>query len=214
MATDRSPRTRVLVIEDDPLLRAQIVEVLAGAPDLEVAADYGAGLAAIISAPRADVALVDLGLPDVDGAELIRALREASPSLQIMVHTVHEDRSTVFEAIVAGASSYLLKGVAPETLVSSIRELRDGGAPMSPRIAREVIAAFQRQGSVADRYSLSPRELQILAELERGATYKEAAAALSVSVHTVHTHIKRIYEKLHASTRAEALTKARLRGML
>jgi DNA-binding NarL/FixJ family response regulator len=127
---------------------------------------------------------------------------------------VHEDRGMVFAAIVAGASSYVLKGMTASQLIAAVRELRAGGAPMSPRIAREVIAAFRHQGTVADKYTLTARERDVLLALEEGLSYKEVAVQLHVSTHTVHSHIKRIYEKLHATSKSDAFTKARLRGML
>lgn len=206
--------TRVLVVEDDPLLRAQLALAIASAADFELAAAAANGTEALAGCAEAALAVVDLGLPDVQGPDLIRELRTRRPQLEVLVHTVHEDKRLVFEAIVAGASSYVLKGLAVEALLEALRELRAGGAPMSPRIAREVIAAFRHQGSVAQQYALSPRERAVLEALEQGLSYKEIASRLNLSTHTVHGHIKRIYEKLQATNKAEALTKAKLRGIL
>ena len=212
MGGDRD--TKVLIVEDDAVLRARVSDVLDAAPDFSVVVACEDGESALAVGEPFEMAVVDLGLPGVSGVEVIRelALRDEPP--EIMAHTVFEDRRSVFEAIVAGAGSYVLKGGGGDALLASLRELRDGGAPMSPRIARYVVEAFRQQGRVADRYTLSGRERQVLQLLEEGLTYKEVAAELHVSPHTVHTHIKRIYEKLHAHNRAEALAKARVRGML
>ena len=206
--------TRVLVVEDDATLRMHLRDVLGAEADfllVGLAEDARTGLA---FAGPFDLAIVDLGLPDVSGVEVIRELAAREPAPAIMAHTVFEDRRNVFDAIVAGADSYVLKGGDRDSLLAALRQLRGGGAPMSPRIARHVVEAFREQGRVADKYTLSGRERQVLAQLEEGLSYKEVAAALHISRHTVHTHIKRIYEKLHAHSRAEALAKARLRGMI
>jgi two-component system NarL family response regulator len=204
---------RVLLVEDDVLLRTELTSALAGAPGMTWTA-YATGAEALAHEGAVDVAIVDLGLPDMAGADLIRLLRAARPELDILVHTVHEDSQSVFDAIVAGASSYVLKGVTPQQLMQAVTELRAGGAPMSPRIARQLIGTFRQQGVVADQHALSAREKDVLARLEEGLSYKEIASALNLSTHTVHGHIKRIYEKLHASSKREALTKAKLRGFL
>jgi len=204
----------VLLVEDDDTTRSELCAILDAEPDFEVVGAFGDGESAVAWDGAFDLAIVDLGLPGMPGSEVIRLIASRQPDVALMAHTVFEESRTVFEAIVAGASSYVLKGLGRAEMLDAIRELRAGGAPMSPRIAREVVLAFQRQGKVADRYVLSGRERQVLRCLEDGQTYKEIAAELGVSPHTVHTHIKRIYEKLHASGKADALAKARLRGML
>lgn len=206
--------TGVLIVEDDETMREALVDIVGSQDDFTVVGAYERGADALAHEGDFEMALVDLGLPDTTGADVIRELTATRPGLEIMAHTVFEDRQNVFDAIVAGASSYVLKGTPRDELVACLREQRDGGSPMSPRIARAVVAAFQRQGSVADKHSLSAREHEVLRGLEDGFSYKEIASQLHVSTHTVHAHIKRIYEKLHAHSRAEALTKARLRGLL
>jgi len=211
---DAAQPLRLLLVEDDALLRQELERAVATASDMAIAGSFGLGAeAAALEAPY-ELAVVDLGLPDMEGSHLIRLLRQRRPELDVLVHTVHEDKRSVFEAIVAGASSYVLKGSTPAVLLDATRELHAGGSPMSPRIAREVIASFRRQGRVADKHALSAREHDVLARLEQGLSYKEVASALCVSPHTVHGHVKRIYEKLHATSKADALTKAKLRGIL
>jgi two-component system NarL family response regulator len=130
-----------------------------------------------------------------------------------MAHTVFDDRETVFSAIKAGASGYILKGSTPRDLIDALHTLAKGGSPMSPKIARKVIREFQ-DGGVDDQYLLSHRETEIVKEIENGLTYKDIAAKLGISPHTVHTHIKNIYEKLHAKDRPEALVAARRKGII
>ena len=206
--------TRVLIVEDDPTMRAELVAIVESQDDFTVVGAYEMGADALAHEGAFEMAIVDLGLPDTTGADVIRALTSTRSGLEVMAHTVFEDRQNVFEAIVAGASSYVLKGTPRDEVVACLREQRAGGSPMSPRIARAVVGAFQQQGSVADKHTLSAREHEVLRGLEGGFSYKEIASQHNVSTHTVHAHIKRIYEKLHAHSRAEALTKARLRGIL
>ena len=157
--------------------------------------------------------LADLGLPGMSGIELIKKAKEEMPQLEIMAHTVFEDRENVFSAIKAGASGYILKGSSPREIVEAIHEINKGGAPMSPKIARKVIHEFQDE-TVEEQYVLSQREKDIVKCIEQGLTYKEISLRLGISSHTVHTHIKNIYEKLQAKDRGEALIKARKTGII
>lgn len=199
---------RIFLVEDDPDTRATLREALAAAFD--VVGEAGAAAEAVALAPGAqpDVVLVDLALGEESGVDVIRALKEKLPAADLMAHTVFDDRDVVLRALKAGASGYLLKGASPSELHEAVRELRAGGAPMSPRIARLVIQDLQREDV------LSPREREILRGIDRGLTYKELAAELHLSVHTVHSHIKSIYERLHASGKKTALAAARSRGLL
>lgn len=207
-----SATPRVFVIEDDPLLRDSVREaLLAGGLVVEGLAPSGTeGLAALEGA-AVDVVLVDLGLPDLPGQEVVRRLAHRR-DLLLMVHTVFDDRDNVLEAIKAGASGYVLKGCAPAELVAAIRELVAGGAPMSPRIARAVLRELRSGTPEPD--PLSPRERQLLKLVDEGLTYKQISDQLHVSTHTVHSHIKNIYEALQARSRGEALSKARSRGLI
>ena len=130
-----------------------------------------------------------------------------------MAHTVCESRESVFSAIKAGASAYILKGSRPVDLIEALNELYEGGAPMSPKIARMVIQEFQDKG-IEEQYLLSQREKEVLKGMENGCTYKEMADKLNVSPQTIHTHVKNIYEKLQAGDRQEALLKARKKGII
>lgn len=206
---------KVFVVEDDPLLREHLVEVLSGAEGLKVIGHAGSGAEALaqLATLEPNVVLMDLGLPDMTGQELTRKVTEGPRRPLVMAHTVFDDRDNVLEAIKAGASGYVLKGCAPGELVSALQELYAGGAPMSPRIARAVLLEL-RAGSAPTPDPLSPRERQLLKLVDEGLTYKQISDQLHVSPHTVHSHIKNIYEALHAKTRAEALATARGRGLI
>ncbi len=207
---------RVFVVEDDALLREHLVELLSTCGAFEVAGVAGSGAEALETfvAAKPDLALVDLGLPDMSGQALIRELSAMGTRAQMMAHTVFDDRANVLEAIKAGASGYVLKGCTPEDLVSGLKSLHAGGAPMSPRIARAVMLELRSSPDAPEPDLLSPRERQLLKLVDEGLTYKQISDALHVSTHTVHSHIKNIYEALHARSRADALAKARGRGLI
>lgn len=211
----REANVRVAIVEDDPLLRENLSLILGGETGITVTGAYGSAeeaLRAIQGGPP-DILLVDIGLPGMSGIELIRRLKEKAPRIEFMAHTVFADRETVFGAIKAGAAGYILKGSPPRELIDAMYQLYGGGAPMSPKIARSIIRKFQEE-TVCEQYLLSQREKDIIHEIENGMSYKEIAAKLNISPHTVHTHIKNIYEKLHAKDRRDALALARKKGII
>ncbi|HVF30571.1 MAG TPA: response regulator transcription factor [Pyrinomonadaceae bacterium] len=156
-----------------------------------------------------DVVLSDIGLPGMDGIEGVRILKEEHPQLIILMLSVYEDNERIFDALCAGAVGYLLKKTPPTKLLEGIREAMGGGAPMSPEVARRVIALFRdvRPPERVD-YDLSPHELRLLKLLVDGHSYKTAAAELKVSVNTISFHLKNIYEKLQVHSKSEAVAKA------
>ena len=156
-----------------------------------------------------NVALVDIGLPGMNGIEGIRILKERHPNLVLLMLTVYEDDEYIFDALCAGAGGYLLKKTAPARLIESVREAMDGGAPMSPEIASKVIKLFRdiRPPERAD-YNLTPHETRLLKMVVEGHNYKTAAAELGVSVTTVAFHMRNIYEKLQVHSKSEAVAKA------
>jgi len=206
---------RILLVEDNALLRENLRILLSGEPSVELVVVFETAEEALaeLRSVRPDVLLSDLDLPGMSGVELIRRVKRACPDIDIMAFTIFEDRDTVFAAIKAGASGYILKGSSPRELLEALTSLSQGGAPMSPKIARKVIREFQAAGD--DTVSpLSHREGEVLKSIEQGLSYKEISDRYCISPHTVHTHIKNIYEKLQVKDRPSAILKARKKGIL
>ncbi|HYF30092.1 MAG TPA: response regulator transcription factor [Chitinophagaceae bacterium] len=154
-----------------------------------------------------DVVLMDIQLPCMSGIECVRRLKPQCLSTQFIMSTVYEDDENIFESLKAGASGYLLKKIAPDKILDAIREVHQGGSPMSSQIARKVIASFQQKDSIDEVTILTPKEKQILKALSKGLRYKEIAAEMNISMETVRSHARHIYEKLHVQSRTEALNK-------
>lgn len=210
---------KLSIVEDDPFLLENFKILIGGERDIEIVGAFSSAEAAL-SCMRLDdnkclpeIMIVDLGLPGMSGVDLIKEIKEEWPEIEMMAHTIFEDKENVFAAIKAGAAGYLLKGSSPRELIESIYSLNEGGAPMSPKIARKVIMEFQ-ENCLDEQYLLSHREKEIVKEIENGLSYKEIANKFNISPHTVHTHIKNIYEKLQAKNRQEALVKARRKGII
>jgi DNA-binding NarL/FixJ family response regulator len=206
---------RLVIIEDDPLLLENLTLLLRGEDGISVVGSFRSAEEALrsLKSVMPDVMLTDLGLPGMSGVELIKKAKEEMPTIEIMAHTVFEDRDKVFAAIKAGASGYILKGSSPREIIESIHSLYKGGAPMSPKIARKLINEFQGEGP-GTQFLLTSRETEIVKLVEDGLTYKEIGERLSISTHTVHTHIKNMYEKLQAKDRNDAIIKARKKGII
>jgi DNA-binding NarL/FixJ family response regulator len=170
---------------------------------------YGTAEEALKFLPKnpPDVAVVDIRLPGMSGIELIVRLKELCPSVICLVLTTYEDGLTIFNALKAGASGYLLKRASAKSIVTAIVEIHSGGSPMSPQIARRVVDFFHKQAVEDSTASLSEREREVLQLLSDGLMYKEIGHRLSISISTVRFHINKIYEKLHVHTRAEAMLK-------
>lgn len=207
---------RVIVVEDDPRLLENLTRLLGRREDFRVVASFSSAEAALAADPwhTGEVLISDIDLPGISGVELIAKAREANPNLLPLAYTIYEDRDTVFAALKAGAFGYLVKGCSAEMLESSIREVVRGGAPMSPAIARRLLDRFLEDVAPEPAEALSPREVELLRCVAEGLLYKEIGEQLGISPHTVHTHIKNIYGKLHATDRAHALRRARMLGYL
>lgn len=199
----------VLLVEDDPDTREALHDLLrCGGFAVTACADGAAALAAL--SPSVQLALVDLGLPDRPGEQLIRDLRKLRPRLPAVVLTAIPDRARMLAALRAGASGYLLKDAPLEQVVAAVHEALAGGAPMSPQIARQVVQEFHTPVDPA----LTAREEEVLALLATGATYAEIGQALRIGTGTVQTHIKSLYAKLGIGSKAEAATEAWRRGLI
>ena len=207
---------KLCIVEDNKPLLENLRLLIEGEPGFRVIGAFSSAEAALAALPwqDANLLLVDLDLPGLSGVDLIYRVHPQMPQLQIMVYTISENRDTVFAALKAGALGYLLKGCPPRELIESLRSLHLGGAPMSPKIARQVIQELQAPEAKPGSEMLSYREKEILASIALGKSYKEMAQALGVSTHTIHSHIKHVYEKLQAATRGDALRKARDLGMI
>lgn len=203
----------IAIIEDDNTIRQFLAENVRMHIDVERLDEYPDGESALtkLSSDPVEIALFDIQLPGISGIECIRKLKIIHPRMQMMVLTVYDHADTVFDALKAGASSYILKNTAPEKIIEAIEELYKGGSPISSQIARKLIESFQvRENSNEYFQTLSRREKEILELLSRGFHYKEIADKLFIGFETVRTHISHIYEKLHVNCRVEALKKTGL----
>lgn len=201
----------VSIIEDNEQLRNTLSRVLNRAEGFRCISTYGSAEEGLEDLPekKPDVVLMDINLPGINGVECVRRLKQVAPGIQSMMLTVYEDTENIFNALAAGASGYLLKRTSTPELLESIREVHRGGSPMTAHIARKVVQSFQKPATAASEAAedLSPREREVLDCLSQGFLYKEIAEKLGISYETVHTYIRRIYEKLQVRTRTEAVAK-------
>jgi DNA-binding NarL/FixJ family response regulator len=200
----------VSIVEDNDRLRETLARVLNRADGFRCVSQHASAEDALKDLPqvRPDVVLMDINLPGVNGVECVRQLKKLLPEIQVMMLTVYEDTENIFNALAAGANGYMLKRTPGRELLDAIREVHRGGSPMTMHIARKVVQSFQRSAAAeAAAENLSEREQQVLDLLSRGLMYKEIADKLGISYETVHTYIRRIYEKLQVRTRTEAVAK-------
>lgn len=214
MSTDPAGRVSVALVEDDPRFGGAFVAAIAASADLSLQSQAStlAGGLALLSGPAADVLLVDLGLPDGSGIDLITATRAAWPTCDIMVVSVFGDEAHVLRSIEAGAVGYLLKDSEPASIVEQVRSLRAGGSPISPLIARRILLRLRPAAAAADS-ALSNREQEVLSYITKGFSYDEIARLMHVSRTTVLTYVRRIYAKLQVSSKTEAVYEARKLGL-
>lgn len=201
---------RVALVEDDASIRRALEVVLNGAPGFACVGAFGSGEEALtrLAGAAPQVVLMDIQLPRMSGVECVARLKARHPEMQVLMLTVFEDDELVFDSLAAGATGYLLKRTPPAEILQAIAEIHRGGSPMTSYIARKVVQSFQRPSrGAAERLPLSEREREILQQLARGYRYKEIADALGISLDTVRTHLRRIYEKLQVHSRTEAVVK-------
>jgi DNA-binding NarL/FixJ family response regulator len=196
----------VAIVEDDLKVRQMLAAWVSAEKDLQLLGECGDGLEAVKAIPRMtpNIVLMDINLPGLSGIECVARLKPALPETQFLMLTVYEDANHIYQALAAGASGYLMKETRRVELTAAIRDLYAGGSPMSGSIARQVVRAFQKPSELT---ALSPRERQVLEMLAQGYIYKEIADQLQLSVTTVCCYIRRIYEKLHVQSRAQAVAK-------
>ncbi|MDQ3552087.1 MAG: response regulator transcription factor [Bacteroidota bacterium] len=203
--------TTVLVYDDNISLRESIERMVQFTDHLLLVGSYGnvQQVAEQVKELQPEVILMDIDMPGLNGIEAVKQVRQFDKKVPIIMLTVFDDNVHVLEAIVAGASGYLLKKHISDKLVDAIQDVIDGGAPMSPGIARMVIESMQQKQTADDnKYNLTQREKEILHNLSKGNSFKMIAAELTISIDTVRTHIKRIYEKLQVHSQTEAVSKA------
>lgn len=210
MPTVAAPPVKVILVEDSPEEREAFQQIVRATEGLDCVGAFSTGEEAIAAIPALspDVVLMDIGLPGMSGIDCIRTIKAERPAIHIMMLTVFENHDGIFQSLKAGASGYLLKKEAPRKLAESIRELMEGGAPMSAPIARQVVDSFHTDAAVSSQLeSLSAREAEVLELLSKGLLYKEIADRLGLQFGSVRTYVRRIYEKLHVRSRTEATRK-------
>ncbi|MFN7086362.1 MAG: response regulator [Burkholderiales bacterium] len=219
-----APTLSVAIVEDNDDTRAQLAASVAARPELRLVAQYATGREALAGLAQAapQVLLVDLGLPDISGLEVIRRVATHHPRCDVLVVSVFGDEEHVIAALEAGARGFLLKGALNRDIAIDIQELTNGGSPLSPIIARQVLkrlrpvppATADKPDEAADSESaLTSRETEILRTIARGFSYAETAELLAISTQTVHTHLKRIYRKLAVHSKTEAVFEAEQRKL-
>jgi DNA-binding NarL/FixJ family response regulator len=200
----------VVLYEDNPLLRESIQSMLRLSDKLNFigAFENPLDISNHIKDIRPSLLLMDIDMPGMSGIDAVIKVRSIDKEIPILMLTVFDDNQHVFEAICAGASGYLLKKHLSTKLFSSIEEVLDGGAPMSPSIARMVLSSMQQKKVILNPYQLTPKEREILTSLSKGNSYKMIGAEHKISIDTVRSHIRKIYEKLHVHSQTEAVSKA------
>lgn len=200
----------VSIVDDEKELCRSIAAFVNGSTGFHCISMYHSAEAALerLSQDHPDVVLMDIHLTGMSGIECVERLKTMVPEMQVMMLTVYEDTEQIFKALSAGASGYMLKRLTPGKLLEAIREVHEGGSPMSGPIARKVVASFQQAGPTEGEIThLSTREQMVLDCFAKGLTYKQAADRLDISVDTIRTYVRRIYEKLHVQSRTEAVAK-------
>jgi DNA-binding NarL/FixJ family response regulator len=200
----------ICIVEDDAGLRESIAGFISGATGFTCLGAFASGEEALKAIPglQPAVVLMDINLPGISGIQCVKKLKEKVPGLQAMMLTVYENADRIFEALAAGACGYMLKNTPPEKLLEAIEDMQSGGSPMSSHIARKVVQAFQPHTRATPLIEhLAPREQEVLNLLSKGCAYKQIAAEMNLSMGTIRTYIRRIYEKLHVNCRTDAVVK-------
>jgi DNA-binding NarL/FixJ family response regulator len=199
----------VSIVEDDAQTREIFANWINDAPGFRLAGDWGDAEKALgaLPAKKPNVVLMDINLPGMSGVEAVRRLKPLLPETQFVMLTVYEDADHIYNALAAGATGYLLKQTPRAELLGAVEEVHRGGSPMTSNIARKVVQSFKQTAALRAPEELSSREQEVLDLLARGYLYKEIAERLNISVPTVNTYVRRMYEKLHVRSRAQAVAK-------
>ena len=205
---------KVAIVDDDEGIRAGLAALIRRAPNFKLTGDYANAETALKEIPRhlPDVVLMDINLPGMKGVECVRQLKATMPAVQFLMLTVYEDSDSLFNSLKAGASGYLLKRTASARLLEAIRDVHSGGSPMTPQLARRVVQFFSKPAEGDSSLAgLTPGEREFLDQLAQGYAYKEIADRMKISIDTVRSYVRTVYEKLHVHSRTEAVVKY-LRG--
>jgi DNA-binding NarL/FixJ family response regulator len=212
---------RTAIVEDEPELRKMIVSLLQADPEYRVVAEFAEGTAAIAAIPPLDphIVLVDIGLPDMSGIDVIRGIKARCPECNVLVVTTFGDEETVTAALESGADGYLLKGTPLEELRRDVHALQDGGSPLSPMIARTLLNRLHANTSIeklkaGQEAKLTRREQEVLEMIAKGFSYTETSKICGISAATVHSHLKSVYRKLEVHSKTEAVYEARRRSLI
>ncbi len=200
----------VCIVEDDQRVRESLAELVSRTSGFECLSHYPTAEAALADIPerKPQVVLMDINLPGMSGIDCVAKLKVVWPKILVVMLTVYENTDQIYQALAVGASGYMLKSASPNMILEAVREVHRGGSPMSTHIARKVVQSFQKNPTYnRATEGLSPREQAVLDLLAQGLLYKEIADKLEISFETVHTYIRRIYEKLHVRSRTEAVAK-------
>ena len=220
MTESSTAQIRVWLVEDNEVFRRNVQRVINGLEEMICDGSFDSAessFAALHDNPAPDVILLDVQLPGIDGIAALGKFKEVAPDTRVIILTVFDDAAKIFRAVCAGASGYVLKASGTDKIGDSIRQVMRGGAPMTPEVAKKVLDAFANSdlmpGTEGD-YGLTAREQEILRLLAEGMLKKEMADALSISVNTVSTHLRRVYDKLHVNTNTGAVAKALREGII
>lgn len=206
------PLVKIAIVDDDPAVRANLSRTIGVFEGFQCVGSFGSGQEALTGVPACapDVVLMDINMPNLNGIECASQLKATNDDIEIIMLTVYEDTDSIFNALSAGASGYLLKRATSEELREAIQQVQSGGSPMSSHIARKVVQSFRKPAATATATDpklekLTQREQQILEHLAKGSLYKEIADSLEISYETVNNHIRHIYQKLHIRSRSQAV---------
>ncbi len=207
---------KVAIVDDDEGIRSSLATLIRRAPAFRLLGDYANAEIALKEIPQhpPDVVLMDINMPGMNGVECVRRLKAVLPGVQVLMLTVYEDSDSLFNSLKAGASGYLLKRTASKNLLDAIQDVHAGGSPMSPQLARRVVMFFNQQATPNDSSEvarLTAGEREFLDQLAKGYAYKEIADRMNISIDTVRSYVRTVYEKLHVHSRTEAVVKY-LRG--
>lgn len=203
-------KIRIAIFEDNNDLRDSLAMIIESVPDFELAGSFSNAqrLVPKIQQSNPNLVLMDINMPGISGIEAVAQIHELYPQIKILMQTVFDEEDKVFASLCAGASGYILKNTEPERVLLAIREVAAGGAFFTPGIALKVLSSFQQKKIAPENINLTEREKQVLQYLVDGLSYKMIAETIFLSYETVHSHIKKIYEKLHVNSKSEAVVKA------